>query len=359
MAFTPRRTRVFRRGGDVQILRQFRKPLVYPIGDILAVQVIEAKADIREYTSWKHQVNLVLIDRRMNLVARENDNRPRRRGRRPPPWIDWPSLARIRGTVLRDGRRLARFLRVPLVDQVQTMAVVEPDLLAGGDFHRDVRTGRGTEGRGVGTLDEPMAPVSSLTAHRSIRLGGDLVVEKTSDGLILRWPPRGWRPRWGHNPWRLVAAAFFPLVLGSLFALGSLGASWPWPALQGLLWSLVPFGVAALIVVTACAGAWRQTILTVRGDQLLVDYGRVCGVPLKRQWGRPQIATIGTQSNRLGETVAVKLCLRRDPPPFEPFLSEWTLARGRDPAELSWVAMALRQVLNVPAVEPGPSSQAS
>jgi hypothetical protein len=152
----------------------------------------------------------------------------------------------------------------------------------------------------------------------------------------------------------LLGIAVFLIVLGSLFAVGFLGARWPWPALGGLLCSLGLLGVAVLILFTACELVYRATVLTVRGSQLMADYGRVWGVPLRREWARERIAAIRTESNRHDEAIAIKVYLRPNPSAFAPFLTEWTLARYRDPAELRWVATALRQVLDVPAVEPPP-----
>jgi hypothetical protein len=105
------RARVDRLSGEVWLASFFRERLACRIGDIIAVQAVAVTTYGRHGASTVYQVNLVRSDpkqARINLASYGVLSR------------------RDRKDVLCHGRRLAAFLGVPLVDQIETMAVLFP-----------------------------------------------------------------------------------------------------------------------------------------------------------------------------------------------------------------------------------------
>jgi hypothetical protein len=103
------RTRIDRASGEVRTSLFFRERTICRLHDALAVQVVRnAWGRWREY----HQLNLILSGPRPRRINLETN-----RGARDSGWT------------LNDGRRLAVFLNLPLIDQVDYMRVQAPSEL--------------------------------------------------------------------------------------------------------------------------------------------------------------------------------------------------------------------------------------
>jgi hypothetical protein len=113
LALLTRRARIDRGAGEVRVAWFFQEHVACRVGEVLAVQVVR-RGPRRQRDCY--QVNLVLgapSRARVNLGSHEN------------------AAEDLRGPeVLWFGRRLAAFLGVPLVDQLEAMAVVGPAELA-------------------------------------------------------------------------------------------------------------------------------------------------------------------------------------------------------------------------------------
>jgi hypothetical protein len=341
-----RRTRIDRLLGEVRHRRFFRERLVCGINEIVAIQAVHVIAASRRGGLQRLEVNLIFADlsrRSVNLI--------------PNGFLTKNPLQSTLGY----ARRLALFLNVPLVDQMAGMAAFVPAGMANsvraqalsyvpggmkGIFQSRVET---PYQRPTWPIGPPTAPAPGenedlpdigeldLPAHAPFT---SLAVEKSEDSLILRWPPRGWTARWGHDPWRRVRRAAMLFLGGAAAGFVAVSLGGPRP---GMLLMLVAAGCCLTALVsffTTCELVYRPTTLTVRGNRLYADHGHVWGVPLRQQWGRDQIAAIRMQ--HLGNAFAMNIY-----PHPQPRLLGYTLAAYRDPAELQWVAGLLRLALQV------------